>query len=135
MTNTNDSADTRAMGASAVTDQIISLLEASAAAWEDMAGNFPNDADASGRMIARANESRGNVERIRTIFAQPESRAAESKDLPAVNNTLAGFRGGFIGVYGRAPTEQEIWNGAVRSGMDRARYVSIHAAIAKGESN
>lgn len=59
---------------------------------------------------------------------RPDTRAmGASADLPAVNHTLAGFRGGFIGVHGRAPTEQEIWNGAVRSGMDRAAIAASQA--------
>ena len=50
-----------------------------------------------------------------------DERAAQSvNELPRVANSLGGFRGGFIGVHGRAPTEQEIWNGGVRSGLDRA---------------
>lgn len=36
-----------------------------------------------------------------------------------VSNTMAGFRGGFIGVYGHAPSEQQIWNAGVRSGYER----------------
>ena len=52
-------------------------------------------------------------------------------ELPKVVNTLGGFRGGFIGVHGRAPTEQEIWNGGVRSGLDRAAQSGQRAVLAE----
>jgi hypothetical protein len=34
-------------------------------------------------------------------------------------HTMPGFRGGFISLHRRTPTEQEIWNAGVRSGIDR----------------
>jgi hypothetical protein len=66
-----------------------------------------------------------------------QARAAQQQaepgadELPKVVNTLGGFRGGFIGVHGRAPTEQEIWNGGVRSGLDRAAQCGQRAGVAE----
>ena len=61
-----------------------------------------------------------------------DERAAQSvNELPRVANSLGGFRGGFIGVHGRAPTEQEIWNGGVRSGLDRAAQSGQRAGVAE----
>ena len=69
------------------------------------------------------------------LKAEPgaDERAAQSvNELPRVANSLGGFRGGFIGVHGRAPTEQEIWNGGVRSGLDRAAQSGQRAGVAEG---
>lgn len=52
------------------------------------------------------------------------SRAGERKSDGVVEskaNSLGGFVGGFIGLHGRKPTEQEIWNAAVQSGMRRVK--------------
>lgn len=49
-----------------------------------------------------------------------EPVADERAPLPAVSNTLAGFRGGWIAVNGHPPLDQDIWNAGVRSGMTRA---------------
>ena len=52
------------------------------------------------------------IDKLEAALAAPESKS----------NTMAGFRGGFIGLHGRAPTEQEIWNAGVDSG--RRRYAA-----------
>jgi hypothetical protein len=38
-----------------------------------------------------------------------------------VPNTLGGFRGAFYVTYRRAPTEQEVFDAGVRSGLRRAQ--------------
>jgi hypothetical protein len=49
---------------------------------------------------------------------QPAPAAPAPSDL-MTPHTMAGFRGGFISLHRRTPTEQEIWNAGVRSGIDR----------------
>jgi hypothetical protein len=45
--------------------------------------------------------------------------------------TLAGFRGGFIGRYDCAPTEQEIWDAAYQAGFAAAQ---LAAPVAPAEA-
>lgn len=56
---------------------------------------------------------------------------AEQPQIESKANSLGGFRGGFIAVHRRAPTEQEIWNAAVKSGMRRAEPVAAPAQAVK----
>ncbi|GMG94887.1 hypothetical protein Cmtc_61070 [Cupriavidus sp. TKC] len=49
-------------------EQVIRILESSASAWDDMRADEP-DENARGRMRARSDENRGNVERIKKLLA------------------------------------------------------------------
>lgn len=49
--------------------------------------------------------------------------------LVVVPHTLAGFKGAFYCQHRRAPTEQEIFNAGVRSGIEREQLY-IRAALA-----
>lgn len=73
------------------------------------------DADAGSRIFARlTGEDNGGV-----WLAEETSRNFGTQQEAGQANTLGGFRGGFVGTHGRAPSEQEIWNAAVQSGMRR----------------
>ncbi|CAJ0779106.1 hypothetical protein LMG7141_00840 [Ralstonia condita] len=90
-----------------------------------------------GETMRKEGYAQGWHDRAAQQQAEPgaDERAAQSvNDLPRVANSLGGFRGGFIGVHGRAPTEQEIWNGGVRSGMDRAAQSGQRAGVADGKA-
>jgi hypothetical protein len=63
-----------------------------------------------------------NLKAIAALSAAsiPQPDTAERDAAPTSKaNSLAGFHAGFLSVHGRAPTEQEIWNAGVRSGIDR----------------
>ncbi|KWR88789.1 hypothetical protein [Cupriavidus sp. IDO] len=64
--------------AKGLTQQIIDMLEASAAAWDNMLADEPDEV-VRDRMRARANENRGNIERIRAILAQAAPSASAEK--------------------------------------------------------
>ncbi|WP_425953021.1 hypothetical protein [Ralstonia pseudosolanacearum] len=55
--------------------QVLYLLESSAKAWDDMATSEADEV-VRDRMLARANENRGNIERIRAILSSKTPEAA-----------------------------------------------------------
>lgn len=67
------------------------------------------------------------INELRRYVAELEAQLAAPVALECLStvNTLGGFKGGFIGLHGRAPTEQEIWNAAVRSGIDRTKPAQV----------
>jgi hypothetical protein len=69
------------------------------AALQDLAGPFPTN---DGEPVS--------VE---------ENKAVNQDDWTP--NTCAGFHGGFYALHRRVPTEQEVWDAGVKSGMSRAR--------------
>jgi hypothetical protein len=54
------------------------------------------------------------IDRLRA--SQPQQPAPAEPE--HVSHSLGGFRGGFESLHGRPPTEQEIWNAAIRSWRD-----------------
>ncbi len=66
------------------------------------------------------------------LLAESEDRTTLPPKPPAsryVNHTYAGFLGGFYVLHRRVPTEQEIFDAGVRSGMER-ECLMIAAALA-----
>ena len=69
---------------------------------------------------------------LQQAIAQPVSPAMETQH--GIAHTCAGFHGGFTSEHGRKPTEQEIWNHAIRSWRDLNHIAQPvqPAAIQKG---
>jgi len=59
------------------------------------------------------------VKAAREVLAATPAAVQPETELPgSPAHSLGGFRGGFYGTHGRHPTDQEIWNAAIRSWRD-----------------
>lgn len=75
----------------AFAEQVFAILESSASAWDSMLAD-ENDEIVRDRMRARANENRGNIERIRVLLSQAEDGASHARCPAPVDLTEAAER-------------------------------------------
>jgi hypothetical protein len=86
------------------------VLDVDTCSWHDVTPDYYAERLPSNRRVLYTHPAPASKEPV----------ADERAPLPAVSNTLAGFRGGWIAVNGHPPLDQDIWNAGVRSGMTRA---------------